>query len=214
MNSRPPPEPPAVGFLFSSGSYTAIVPHIPAQSVYNTYAYGINNAGDIVGLFTTGARGPYYGFLRSGGNDTTVPGPPGSVGGAGVWAINNLGHLLGSSSLGLFLLRDGTYTMLNLPGGPNGLNDADQIVGSSYDEPDGFVLSDGVLTTLRVPGSTFTTAFGINDAGQIVGWYGAADSTYHGFLATPVPAPSNLLLLGLGTLGLIGWAWWRKVAAA
>jgi probable HAF family extracellular repeat protein len=84
----------------------------------------------------------------------------------------------------------------------------------SLDDTYGFVLSDGVLTTFRVPGSTFMRAFAINDAGQILGDFLDADGREHGFLATPVPAPSNLLLLALGTLGVIGWAWWRKVAAA
>ncbi len=37
------------------------------------------------------------------------------------------------------------------------------------------------VTTFDPPGSTFTEARGINNAGQIVGWY-IAGERYHGFL--------------------------------
>jgi hypothetical protein len=30
------------------------------------------------------------------------------------------------------------------------------------------------------------------------------------FEAGPVPEPATLLLLAIGTLGVIGWAWWRR----
>jgi probable HAF family extracellular repeat protein len=63
---------------------------------------------------------------------------------------------------------------------------------------------------LDVPGSVQTDANGINDAGDIVGVYFDASGNEHGFLATPVPEPSTLLLLTIGTLGVIGWAWWRR----
>ena len=74
----------------------------------------------------------------------------------------------------------------------------------------GFLLDNGNYTTIDVPGSSLTAAMGINDAGQIVGTYVLPDGTYHGFLATPVPEPSTLLLLAIGTLGVIGWAWRQR----
>ena len=38
------------------------------------------------------------------------------------------------------------------------------------------------FTPIDVPGSTSSPVFGINDAGQMVGWYSALGSTLHGFL--------------------------------
>ena len=44
-----------------------------------------------------------------------------------------------------------------------------------------------IFTTLDVPGSTDTFASGINDGGEIVGYYTDFLGMSHGFLATPVP---------------------------
>ena len=46
----------------------------------------------------------------------------------------------------------------------------------------GFVLSNGVYTTLDVPGSLLTVAEGINNPGQIAGLYVDADGNQHGFV--------------------------------
>jgi hypothetical protein len=56
----------------------------------------------------------------------------------------------------------------------------------------GFLLDHGSYITLDVPGSDYTAALGINDSGQIVGYYIATtnpfpDTLTNGFLATPVP---------------------------
>jgi quercetin dioxygenase-like cupin family protein len=44
-------------------------------------------------------------------------------------------------------------------------------------------LSGGSFTPIDVPGSSFTYVTGINDGGQIVGFFQDASGT-HGFLAT------------------------------
>ena len=45
----------------------------------------------------------------------------------------------------------------------------------------GFLLSGGIFTTIDFPGSTYTTADGINNSGQIVGSYQSA-GVLHGYL--------------------------------
>ena len=49
----------------------------------------------------------------------------------------------------------------------------------------GFVLCNGVYTTIDVPGSTATAVFSINAKGEIVGSYDDADGVTHGFVGTP-----------------------------
>jgi hypothetical protein len=110
-----------------------------------------------------------------------------------------------------FLYSGGSYTTLDVPGAAqtilNGINDAGQIVGSfsmvGYPYPHAFVMSGGSHTTLDVPGAISTTAYGINDAGQIVGSYVDGGGTRHGFLATIVPEPASLTLVGSGLLAVL-----------
>ncbi|MBV9423887.1 MAG: hypothetical protein JOZ98_13315 [Solirubrobacterales bacterium] len=69
-------------------------------------------------------------------------------------------------------------------------------VAGSYANPadkmtDGFVLADGNLTTLAVPGATMTQALGINDSDEVVGVYqDGVDANnnpiLHGFTWTPL----------------------------
>jgi uncharacterized membrane protein len=46
----------------------------------------------------------------------------------------------------------------------------------------GFLLSNGELTSIDVPGATFTSARGINCLGDIVGEYRDAGGRVHGFM--------------------------------
>jgi uncharacterized membrane protein len=64
-------------------------------------------------------------------------------------------------------------------------NGAGQIVGT-YDAGGvtrGYLLDKGTLTTIDVPGSIATYAYGINAGGRIVGRYRDSAADSHGFLA-------------------------------
>jgi probable HAF family extracellular repeat protein len=137
--------------------------------------------------------------------------------------INNAGQIVGlrENNPG-FLLSNGTYTTMNVPGSvltaPIGINNAGQIVGDYFSadlKGHGFLYSNGTYTPLDFPGAVLTTVGGINDFGQIVGDY---SSTYsispQGFIATydvqSAPEPTSFLLFGPGLVGLLGYAFRRR----
>jgi probable HAF family extracellular repeat protein len=71
-----------------------------------------------------------------------------------------------------------------------GINDSGEMVGYYVDANDsthGFMLKNGVFTTIDDPNASpaigyGTQALGINDAGQIVGWYADSSGITHGFV--------------------------------
>ena len=131
------------------------------------------------------------------------------------FGINNAGQVVGdfndSSGTHGFINTGGTFTTLDVPGAvetdASGINNAGQVVGVFSDSRGvfhGFINTGGTFTTLDVPGAGETDAFGINDAGQVVGFF-SDSSGQHGFVASPVPLPAAVWLLGttLGGLGLV-----------
>jgi hypothetical protein len=158
------------GFLDTDGTFTSFdVPDVANSS--DTRATGINGTDEIVGHYETTDPVTFdittHGFIDNAGAFTSFDMP----------GIANL---------------DATV--------PTGVNDAGEIVGdySTYDPDtgvetlDGFTDISGSFTTFDVPGVTDltgTTPTGINDAGQIVGYYSTYDpsteiSETHGFLDT------------------------------
>jgi uncharacterized membrane protein len=184
------------GYLLRNGAFTSFDP----PDSKRTNVLGINNRGDITGRFL-GTDGKTHGFLLSDGVFTTID-YPGSIE-TNLWKINRRGQIVGAFRTPdglshLFVYRDGDFTAIDLPGivditEDNGsINSRGDIVGVYCDKAPcalaptgnhGFLLRDGELTTIDVPGSPATVAFGINKHRDIVGgYYDANGQITHGFL--------------------------------
>jgi len=157
-----------------------------------TYAFGINDLGQIVGYYTD-LSNYVHSFLYSGGIYTTID-DPSATNGTYADSINASGQITGgyrddSGGHG-FLYSGGIYTTIDDPSAINGtyadgINASGQITGLYYDGswgPHGFLYSGGTYTTIDYPSATnVTVPESINDLGQIVGYYDDA-SGRHGFL--------------------------------
>ena len=180
------------GFLLRDGEFTTI--DFPASVASD--ARGISPDGDIVGTYRlAGQTGQIHGYVRT-------------KDGAFV-AVNSAGHI---NTIAQRILADGTILGCrhdNTMGSMNGIMvsregyseteafasmhngatpDRRHIVGLytnmvAGNRGEGYRIDDGVFTALLVPNSTFTAAWDINPAGQIVGVYRNATGP-HGFVLT------------------------------
>ena len=215
-----------VGFWKQGSTYNSVsnpsTPSSPPPSV--NQLLGVNDSGVAAGFYNDSA-GFSHGYTYNTGSNTFTPvTPPPAFGALSVQAtgINNLGEIAGffADSGGAFhgfLDNGGSFTKLDDPNGTNtqvfGLNNEGQAVGTFVDgagETQGFVYNAGTYMTISDPNASGTPAFGvtgtfvngINDHGDLVGFY--SDGTnVNGFVATPgVPEPATWALMLLGFAGL------------
>ncbi len=198
-------------------SATGPVP--PGDNSYDTVAKGSAN-----GLYTAGtAYDPvaqqFDGYIVSGGKVTLLspidPSVPGSV--PTPFAVNNSGQTAGYaiwdngaggliSGPAISTPGQGSQLISATGGDAFAINNLGKVVGSYIPQPqisaqtDAFLWSGGKLYDLNTlialgSGWSMTTATGINDKGQIVGYATDPSGQYHALLLTPTdpsnPWPSN-----------------------
>jgi probable HAF family extracellular repeat protein len=166
-------------------------------------------------------------FIYSGGvfTDVSVPGAVNTY----VSGINNTGQIVGSYSVhgstdfDGFVDTGGTFTTILVPGASdtrvNGINDAGQIVGqytTIAPNQQSYFHSGGTFTTISVPECqpstcVLTGATGINNTGNIVGYYDLGGNTPEDsyldiggtFTALAMPGVVDTFALGIGNSGLV-----------
>lgn len=177
------------GVLWSSdGSFITIDPTNEA-----VHAYGVNDAGTVVGSIRPyfGA-GPMDAFVYSNGALSTF-----QVDGQDTEAhgINNAGDIIGqtignTSAPGIgFIDRGGAIT--HISGDPMAINNLGAVAGSIYDGTHwhGFIDdTQGHMTFIDEPGAVDTFVTGINDNGDLSGYYDTGNTSQTtGFIALDPP---------------------------
>jgi probable HAF family extracellular repeat protein len=193
------------GFLAARGALRTIdhpdaatVPGTPDGQT-GTGALGINDRGEILGVYEGRDRVVRHFVRDRGGRYSIIADPPGRNGDGLTYEavdINNRGEIVGFyndddgvTTTGFLRDRRGRFRDINVPGsrvtGPLRINDRRQVVGI-YSDGDGavhgFLWDDGEFATIDVPGAAATVVLGINDRGQMVGSYIDAGGAYHGFV--------------------------------
>jgi hypothetical protein len=167
--------------------------NVPGGNLSLDNAWDINDSGDIVGLYFqsgTGTHGFTYNLETKtttpmdfpGAEDTYAFGNNDSGDTVGKYLINGRSHAFiydGTTFTTLFPeeLEDGE----NQESAANDINDLGVIVGEKVGIG-GFTHSDGVTAPLLGPTGEFAIPWGINDSGDIVGFYTDESFEQHGFI--------------------------------
>jgi probable HAF family extracellular repeat protein len=197
-------------FRNQKGVFTTID---PPGSVH-TFADGLNAHGEVVGVYRDDADTRHGFLWSDGVYTLLddVPGAGGRNGGTIPLGINDHGDIVGDYTTSTdgrtltrhgFVQRDGVYTTLDVQGAlltvATGINNDGVIVGAYLEEhvlhlppygdfllqfQHGYVLIDGVYTTINVGRPYHTAVLTINAEGQIAGYY--VNGVTHGFVGTPV----------------------------
>jgi len=221
------------GFIKQGDTFTSVSnPNTPAAGTLFNQLLGVNSSNVAVGFYTDANgnnQGYSYDIAKNQFNSINLPGSF-SATMTTATGINNSGIISGfyvdaTGNTHGFLDSAGNFTSLDDPNGTNtmllGLNNG-QVVGSFVDAngmTNGLLYDLGTKSwlTLNDPNSSAMAAFdvtgttinGINDRGQLVGFY--SDGTnVDGFLATPAPEPASVGFMLTGML-VCGLAWRNKL---
>jgi probable HAF family extracellular repeat protein len=165
-----------------------------------TEATGINDKGDVVGLYFD-ANGAQHGFLLKAGSYTSIDVP--SESSTAAWGINNAGQITvyatnSSGDFDSFLYNGTTFKNINDPNAngtlgtvvhtPNNKGDIDGTYYDSSGNTHGWLLHGGTYYDVNDPnGANLSRADGLNDKLEIVGRYTPSTGGNVGFRALTTP---------------------------
>lgn len=160
-----------------------------------TQVVGIDNRGNTGGFYVDTA-GVTHGFLKSEGKYLRVDAPDTQFN--QILGRNDRGQAAGYSSTdptgqtlqrAFIRQRTGSFTYLTVPAGTlnsqaTGINYSRAVSGfyQTATATYGFLLQGNKFKTLSFPGATVTQALGLNNMGQVVGFYTDASDAMHGFI--------------------------------
>jgi len=176
--------------------YLQVELDVPAAGSLGTSIYDINDDGIMVGNFANGDV--VDAFVHQDGAFTDIV-APGASGWSELLGINRRGFAVGDfvDAAGVFhgftRAPDGTMTVLPDPidnlavSELNGVNDEGVIVGAASTDQNfvtcvGFIHRDGQYQLVQHAGAVCTWPTGINDRGQIVGYWTDAANVRHAFV--------------------------------
>lgn len=218
-------------FLLQNGLLITL-PAVKPGSTAAEVAFGINDKGAIVGQYTDNGTDTTPGFVDNNGV-FTILNPVANATVTNAQGINNRGLVTGFYSTDgvhqhgfLYNTTTGTYTLLTDPSTPQiaadgleltqflGINDQNEAVGyyqTNNGSQFGFLFNTQTNTysflddplAAPVNGVQITQITGINDKGDLSGFFVDANGIQRGFLATPVPEPGSLTLLTGGAVSLL-----------
>lgn len=207
---------------YGNYTYTPLMDLPSTWDAYKSFASGINNAAQVVGVYYSDYGGEKS-FLLSNSTYNTV-----GTNATRALGINNKGQIVGvylNSSTNYiyrgFLLDGTTFKSLSHPGSfyttPSSINDNGQIVGSCSDSGAtryyGFLYENGNYSLFSYPNAYNTEFTGINNKGQIVGVIYSDYSDYRSFLLSGstysmvhYPGATGTYAKGINNKGqIVGW---------
>jgi probable HAF family extracellular repeat protein len=229
------------GFVLAAANadplnYTFTTFNGPGDNAGGTNVNGVSNTGAIAGLSTNANMTVNTNFVRNPNGSLTALNinndPLATANG-----INSSGIVVGGTVGQAFVLNSGLLSLVPpaLPGETAsetafGINDHGVIVGqfvdNATDTVPGFVDVNGMFTVLNpVANDLQVNAQGINDQGEVVGFYSTDGQHDHGFLFNtltdqytllPDPVESNLFLTQFLGINDNGWAvgYWQDNAGS
>jgi probable HAF family extracellular repeat protein/VCBS repeat-containing protein len=163
-------------------SLTPLPPLGSSPTTYGSFAYGINDTGQVAGYGTvaqTGSSLPYQATTWSGGTPIGLLALPGGEGGY-AFGINAAGQIVGETTYGTgpqaTIWNGTTPTALSTPSGlissqANAINNSGEVVGQAGNtDYHAIIWIGGVPTDLSALSGNAGAALAINNIGQVVGY--------------------------------------------